>query len=121
MAQRKPILQLKADCDPTKFIQVKLTQTYAGGRTVKRDTPTMDGASIQAVLQCIREFDELASDLNFDTGNKLFSNFCRILRGAAKDEWDTISNPIQNCTRATFNTALETLKAEMILPTARQT
>jgi hypothetical protein len=75
MAQRKPILQLKADCDPVEFIQVKLTQTYAGGRPVKRDAPTMDGASIEAVLYCIREFEEFASDLDFDTIDEVFSNF----------------------------------------------
>jgi hypothetical protein len=54
----------------------------------------MDGVSIEAVLYCICEFEELAKDLNFNTGNELFSNFCRILGGAAKDDWDTITNPI---------------------------
>jgi hypothetical protein len=45
MAQCKHILQLKADCDPAEFIQVKLSQAYADGPTVNRDAPTMDGVS----------------------------------------------------------------------------
>jgi hypothetical protein len=91
MAQRKPILELKADCDPAEFIQWKLGQTYVGGRVVKNDAPTMDGASIEAVIYCIHAFEEIASDLEFNTGSELFSNFCCVLRGAAKDNrnfWD---------------------------------
>jgi hypothetical protein len=78
MAQRKPILELKADCDPAEFIQWKLGQTYVGGRVVKNDAPTMDGASIEAVIYCIHACE-------------LFSNFCCVLLGAAKDNrnfWD---------------------------------
>jgi hypothetical protein len=41
MAQCKPIFQLKADCDPMAFVTIRLTQTYADGRTVKHDVPTM--------------------------------------------------------------------------------
>jgi hypothetical protein len=79
MAQRKPIFQLKADYDPKDLLLVKLQQTYADGRTVKRDIPSTDGVSIESVLYCIREYQELTQALNFDTGPELFNNFRRIL------------------------------------------
>jgi hypothetical protein len=63
MAQSKPIFQLKADCDPTVFATVRLTQTYADGCTVKHDVPTTDGTRIEAVLYCIREIQETADAL----------------------------------------------------------
>jgi hypothetical protein len=121
MAHRKPIFQLKADCDPTEFVTTGLTQTYADGRTVKREVPTMDGTSIEAVLYCIREFQEIADELNYNTGDELFNNFRSVLRGAAKDDWDSVIAPLQNRTPATFLVNLNQWKSEMILPTACQT
>jgi hypothetical protein len=47
--------------------------------------------SIEAALYCIREFQEITNELNYNTGDELFKNFRRILRGAAKDDWDSIS------------------------------
>ena len=120
MAQRKPIFQLKADYDPTEFILVRLTTTYADGRIIKRDAPTMDGSSIEVVLYCIREFDDLASELELNTGNELFHNFRRLLRGSAKDEWDLLIASIGNYTQANFRTTITRWKSEMILPTSRQ-
>jgi hypothetical protein len=68
-----------------------------------------------------REFQELADELSYNTGNELFNNFRRILRGAAKDDWDSVIAPLQNRTPATFLVTLDHWKSEMILPTARQT
>jgi hypothetical protein len=79
MAQRKPIFQLKADCDATTFTNIKIQQTYADGSTIKGEVPTMDGASIEAVLYCIREFQETADELDYNTGAELFTNFHRVL------------------------------------------
>jgi hypothetical protein len=121
MAHRKPIFQLKADCDPTEFTTVRLTQTYVDGSIVKREAPTMDGTSIEAVLYCIREFQEIADELSYNTGNELFNNFCRIIRGAAKNDWDSVIAPLQNRTPAAFLVTLDQWKSEMILPTACQT
>jgi hypothetical protein len=79
MAQRKPIFQLKADCDPTEFVTVRLTQFYVDGSTVKREAPTMDGTSMEAVLYCILEFQEIANKLNYTTADEFFNDFRRIL------------------------------------------
>jgi hypothetical protein len=85
----------------------------------------MDGASMEAVLYCIHEFQETANEINFeinfDTGNELFNNFCHILRGAAKDDWDSGIALIQNPTPVAFLVTLDQWKSEMILPTAHQT
>jgi uncharacterized membrane protein YgcG len=114
MAQRKPIFQLKADCDPTEFATVRLTQVYADGCTVKRDVPTMDGASIKAVLYYIREFQATTNRINFGTSGKKSTTFvvCYVVQRMT---------PIQNCTPAAFLVALECCKSEMILPIACQT
>ena len=98
-----------------------MTQTNAEGITVKRDAPTMDGTSIEAVLYCLREFNEISEELNYNTGQELFHNFRRVLKGAAKEDWDVIIAGIAHHTQAIFRTWLNSWKAGMILPTARQT
>jgi hypothetical protein len=103
MAQRKPIFQLKADYDPKDLISVRLQQRYANNNTVKRHVPTMDGVSIEATLYYIHEFQEVAISLNYDTGPELFDNFQRILRGAAKDDWDSVIATIPVRTKVSFN------------------
>jgi hypothetical protein len=55
----------------------------------------MDGTSMEVVLYCIREFQEIANKLNFDAGAELFTAFCWILRGAAKDDWDIAITQLQ--------------------------
>jgi hypothetical protein len=79
LPNRRSIIQLKADRDPSNFTLVKLQQTYANGRTVKQGNPCTDGSSIEAILYCLREFLETATELNFDTGNELFNSFCCML------------------------------------------
>jgi hypothetical protein len=121
MAQTKPILQLKADCVPTNFITIRITQTYADGRTVKRDVPAMEGSSMEAALYCIQEYIKILDELNFDTGDELFNNFRQILQGAAQDDWNLVIANFPNRTPALFLIALEQWKTEMILPTTRET
>ena len=79
MAYRRSIIQIKADCHPSDFDTVKLQQTYADGRTLKRDNPITDGASIESLLYCLRGFLETARELDFTTGPELFNNFRRTL------------------------------------------
>jgi hypothetical protein len=55
----------------------------------------MDGTSMEVVLYCIREFQEIANKLNFDAGAELFTAFCQILRGAAKYDWDIAITQLQ--------------------------
>jgi hypothetical protein len=62
----------------------------------------------------------IAIALNFDTGPELFDNFRRILRDAAKDDWDWAIGSIPTRNDATFQQAIELWKNEMILPTAHQ-
>lgn len=81
----------------------------------------MDGTSMDAVLYCIQEFNEITDELNFDTGDDLFNNFRWVLCGAAKDDWDLVITIIQNCTPTPFLRALKQWnKMEMILPTAHK-
>ena len=91
-----------------------LTQRYAGGNTIKRDVPTIDGTSMEAVLYCIKEFQETANELEYTTGGELFSSFRRILRGAAKDDWDIVISQIEDRNDITFALSLERWKSEMI-------
>jgi hypothetical protein len=115
MAYQRSIIQLKPDFDITDLINVRLQQTYADRRTLKRDIPTTDGTNIDEILYCLREFQETATTLNFDTGDELFSNFCCNLRSAAKDDWDLVMANVPNQTPpATFLTAIETWKRELI-------
>jgi hypothetical protein len=110
------------DCHPTDFPAVRLTQIYADGRTVKCDNPVTDSLSIEAVLYCLREFMETANELDYDTGDERFNNFCRMLQGAAKDDWDILI--IQNIPAripVLFLAALEEWKAKLIMTSAHQT
>jgi hypothetical protein len=84
MAQWKPIFQLKAGYDSTELMTVRILQTYVDGRVVKREIPTMDGTSMEAVFYCIRGFQETCDELNFNNGPKLHSTFCCILRRCAE-------------------------------------
>jgi hypothetical protein len=49
------------------------------------------------------------------------NSFQRVLRGAAKDDWEIVIAPLQLRTQATFLISLAPWKTEMILPTAWQT
>ena len=62
-----------------------------------------------------------AHELNFNTGDELFQNFCCILQGAVKDDWDTITQGILERTPASFFTAIQQWKEELIMPSACQT
>jgi hypothetical protein len=81
----------------------------------------MDGASIEEILYCLREFLETATALNFNTGDKLFGNFCCTFQSAAKDNCDLIITNIPNCTPILFFAAIEEWKRELLLPSACQT
>jgi hypothetical protein len=122
MAYRGSIIQLKPDCHPDDFTSAGVQQNYLMEEPRSRKSPALaDGASIEAILYCGREFLETAKELDFDTGDKLFNNFCHILQGPAKDNWDiVILMHIPNRTPALFFAAIEAWKAEMIMPSARQ-
>jgi hypothetical protein len=122
MAFRRSIIQLKADCHRTDFPIVKLQQTYTDGRTVKRKNLYTDGSSIEVILYCLREYLDMATELNFGTGNKHFNNFCHTLQGAAKDDRGLVLQHVpQPRTPILFYAAIKEWKAELILPSACQT
>jgi hypothetical protein len=117
MAYHRSIIQLKADCNPTNFVMVKLKQTYINGRTEKRKIPATNGASIKQILYCTREFLETARELDLDLGPELFNNFCCILRRTVNDDWDlVILLAPQPRTPVVFFTALDDWKRELIMP-----
>jgi hypothetical protein len=80
-----------------------------------------DGASIEELIHCLREFHEAAAALEFNTGDELFTNFHCTLQSAAKDYWDIVIKNIPNCTPVLFYAAIKAWKNELILPSACQT
>eukprot|EP00978_Attheya_sp_CCMP212_P038013 scaffold184224_cov24-Attheya_sp.AAC.2 len=43
----------------------------------------------EAMIRTVREFDEVADDLEFTEANEKFTNFRKCLRDVAHDDWDT--------------------------------
>jgi hypothetical protein len=120
MAYGRSIIQLKPDFDVMDLVNISLQQAYVD-RTVKPEVPTMDGASIEEIIYCLREFHEASTALEFNTGDELFTNFRHTLQSAAKVDWDIVIKNIPNRTPSIFYAAIEAWKNELILPSACQT
>jgi hypothetical protein len=87
MSQEKPLFKLEKDFEEAKLLIHKLAQTFDDGAIVKCESPTCDGLSIKALFYCSTEFKEACKGLNWDTGDKLFTNFCLVLHGTAHEKW----------------------------------
>jgi hypothetical protein len=87
MTQEKPLFKMEKDFEEAKLLIQKLAQTFDDGATVKCESPTCDGLSIEALFYCITEFKEACKGLNWDTGDELFTNFCLVLHGTAYEKW----------------------------------
>jgi hypothetical protein len=69
MSQEKPLFKLEKDFEEAILLIQKLAQTFDDGATVKCESPTCDGLSINALFYCITEFKEACKGLNWDTGD----------------------------------------------------
>lgn len=59
----------------------------AGGPDLKREHPTADGENLEALLYCLKEFNEMATHLQFD-GADHFDQYCQTLREPLRTQWD---------------------------------
>jgi hypothetical protein len=90
MAHGTPVISLKQDFDPNELTFIRFQQDYDDDTNEKLQTPIIDGRSVEANLYGLREFQETAEELSFDTGDELFKYFRRILKNTIKDDWITI-------------------------------
>ena len=80
--------QSTKDEDDQKFLTQQLEQMYDDTKR-KGDVPLFYGGDAKAMIPTIREFREVAEDLEFTEAQEKFKNFPKCLRDVARDEWDT--------------------------------
>jgi hypothetical protein len=90
MAHGTPVISLKQDFDPNELTLIRLQQDYDDDTNEKLQTPIIDGRSVESNLYGLREFQETAEELSFNTGDELFKYFRRILQSTTKDDWITM-------------------------------
>eukprot|EP00978_Attheya_sp_CCMP212_P002118 scaffold4359_cov53-Attheya_sp.AAC.1 len=66
----------------------RLEQLYDDGKR-KNEVPLFYGGDAEAMIRTVREFDEVADDLEFTEAHEKFTNFRKCLRNVAHDDWDT--------------------------------
>eukprot|EP00978_Attheya_sp_CCMP212_P011224 scaffold27572_cov24-Attheya_sp.AAC.1 len=74
------------DEDDNKVLTQRLEQLYDGKR--KNEVPLFYGGDAEAMIHTVREFDEVADDLEFTEAHEKFTNFRKCLRDVARDDWD---------------------------------
>jgi hypothetical protein len=99
--------------DDQKVLTQRLEQIYDDGKR-KGDVPLFYGGDAKALIRTIREFREVAEDLEFTEAQEKFKNFRKCLRDVARDDWDT-AKAGQPETLQGFETTLYQFKL-MILP-----
>ena len=67
-----------------------LVQLYDNGEKKKGEVPIFNGGDAEDMIRTIREFKEVADDLDFTEPNEKFVNFRKCLREVARDDWDTV-------------------------------
>eukprot|EP00957_Ditylum_brightwellii_P050055 3794319-Ditylum_brightwellii.AAC.1 len=71
--------------------KIKLFQNYDDGTTCNKKCPIFTSAEgIEGLLYIEERFREIARQLKFDTGPKLFSNFEEVITNTTEDKWDGI-------------------------------
>jgi hypothetical protein len=67
-----------------------LVQLYDNGEKKKGEVPIFNGDSAEDMICTIREFKEVADDLDFTEPNEKFVNLRKCLHEVARDDWDTV-------------------------------
>eukprot|EP00978_Attheya_sp_CCMP212_P014097 scaffold35784_cov27-Attheya_sp.AAC.1 len=75
------------DEDADKVLTQRLEQLYDDGKR-KNEVPLFYGGDAEAMIHTVREFDEVADDLEFTEAHKKFTNFRKCLHDVARDDWD---------------------------------
>eukprot|EP00978_Attheya_sp_CCMP212_P035687 scaffold156847_cov66-Attheya_sp.AAC.1 len=101
------------DEDNDKVLTQCLEQLYDDGKR-KNEVPLFYGGDAEAMIRTVREFDEVADDLEFTEAHEKFTNFRKCLRDVACDDWD-IAKVGQAITIAGFKATMYVWKL-MILP-----
>eukprot|EP00978_Attheya_sp_CCMP212_P017206 scaffold45668_cov45-Attheya_sp.AAC.2 len=55
----------------------------------KNEVALFYGGDAEVMIRTVREFDEVADDLEFTEAHEKFTNFRKCLRDVARDDWDT--------------------------------
>eukprot|EP00978_Attheya_sp_CCMP212_P038902 scaffold197348_cov48-Attheya_sp.AAC.1 len=101
------------DEDDDEVLTQRLEQLYDDGKR-KNEVPLFYGGDAEAMICTVREFDEVADDLEFTEAHVKFTNFRKCLRDVARDDWDT-AKVGQAITIAGFKAMMYAWKL-MILP-----
>eukprot|EP00978_Attheya_sp_CCMP212_P002317 scaffold4796_cov57-Attheya_sp.AAC.5 len=101
------------DEDNDKVLTQRLEQLYDDGKR-KNEVPLFYNGDAEAMICTVREFDEVADDLEFTEVHEKFTNFRKCLRDVARDDWDT-AKVGQDMTIAGFKATMYAWKL-MILP-----
>jgi hypothetical protein len=92
MAHAMPVRTLTQDFDSDELPMLKLQQNYDDDSEEKFEIPIVDGRTVEANLYRLNEFFKAAEELTYNTGDGLFRNFCKVLRGTITTEWDMVIN-----------------------------
>lgn len=117
--QREALIKYKRDFEPDKIIDVKLEKRQEDGSTMKISVKAIDGESVEATLSGIREFREACALLEWEEAQLLFSGFRRVLRGNAKDDWDSARMEHEETVEG-FQASLRSFKEAYISPKDRR-
>eukprot|EP00978_Attheya_sp_CCMP212_P045637 scaffold354410_cov40-Attheya_sp.AAC.1 len=102
------------DEDDDKVLTQRLEQFLYDDGKRKNEVPLFYGGDAEAMIRTVREFDEVADDLEFTEAHEKFTNFRKCLRDVARDDWDT-AKVGQDMTIAGFKAMMYAWKL-MILP-----
>eukprot|EP00978_Attheya_sp_CCMP212_P046589 scaffold400538_cov55-Attheya_sp.AAC.1 len=86
-------IKLKATAlidEEVKQTMQTLVQLYDNGEKKKGEVPIFNGVDAEAMIRTLREFVEVADDLDFTEPAEKFTNFRKCLRDIARDDWDTV-------------------------------
>ena len=75
----------------TKSVEkIKLSRVVSNGSQAKREQPVFDGSEFELLLVCEREFEEVVTELELNTGQDKFTWWRKGLSSTARDTWDRI-------------------------------
>eukprot|EP00978_Attheya_sp_CCMP212_P011622 scaffold28764_cov30-Attheya_sp.AAC.2 len=77
----------KEENNDTKVLTQRLEQLYDDGKR-KNKVPLFYGGDAEAMIHTVKEFDEVADDLEFTEAHAKFINFRKCLHDVAHDDWD---------------------------------
>ena len=119
---RTPVIMLETTINALTTPKATLQQIFEAGRKTA-EVAKSDGSSFEGLLHTIHEFTDASSQLSFDTGPELFTNFRLCLTGSAKDEWDNFTADLDDeaQTEESFDQCVDDFKRSFVTTGAKQT